>query len=124
MGLALIKCRDKNILFINSLSDFALFVELGKPIRNDHTAYAINPPNEVFRYMLPEKLFLSHAINWEFYGKMFKVYRSSIQQYVLRLMYGDNLLSRFKLEWNLGRRYSHRRPYRRNLLRTFRSRIK
>ena len=124
MGLALIKCGDKNILFINSLSDFALSAELGTPIRNDHKAYAINPINEVFRYMFPEKLFLSHAITWEFYGKMIKVYRSSIQQYVLRLMYGDNLLSRFKLEWNLGRRYLHRHPYRKSLLRTFRSRIK
>ena len=114
MGLALIKCGDKNILFINSLSDFALSIELIRQIRNDHKAYAINPENESFRYMLPEKLFLSHAINLKFYGDMFKVYRSSIQQYVLGLMYGNNLLSKLKYEWSLGRdirRKCHRRKY-------------
>lgn len=106
MGLALIKCDNRNILFINSLSDFALSVELNKPIRNDHTAYAINPSNEAFKYMLPEKLYLRHTMNLQFYGTMFKVYGSSIQEYVMKLMYGNSLFSILKSEWNLWKIYS------------------
>lgn len=109
MGLASVKYGDRNILFINSLSDFALSAKLGRPIKRDHEGYTINPKNEDAIYTLfPEKLCFDYNMNLEFYGLMLKIYGSSMQEYTLKLMYGDSLFSALKIEWKLWSKYSKR----------------
>ena len=55
MGLAMVKHGERNILFINSLSDFALAMELGQPIRADHSSFALNPEKQTGVWFLASK---------------------------------------------------------------------
>ena len=101
LGLALVKNGDENILFINPLCDLALASEQGLPIRADHVGFALNPEKKEYSFLLPKKLFVNHSINLDFYGAMLKVFGSSMQQYMMKIMYGDNLPHALMMEWGL-----------------------
>lgn len=105
IGLALVKNGEKNILFINPLSDFALATELGLPIRADHSSFALNPEKKDYDFLLPKVPFVNHSLNLNLYGAMLKIYGSSMQKYVLSMMYGDGLAQALKAEWTLGKKY-------------------
>ncbi|MBR1734788.1 MAG: hypothetical protein IJ730_04995 [Alphaproteobacteria bacterium] len=104
IGLALVKNENRNVLFINSLSDFALSVELGLPIRCDHSALGLNPLNMGYKYLIPESPWVLPSFNFDFYGAMFEVYGSTMQQYIIKIMYGNNFLAALKAEVNLEKR--------------------
>ena len=103
IGLAMVKHGERNILFINSLSDFALATELGQPIRADHSSFALNPEKQEYGFLLSNIPFVNHSLNLNLYGAMLKIYGSSMQKYVLSMMYGDKLVQTLKAEWTLGK---------------------
>ncbi|MBQ7674271.1 MAG: hypothetical protein IJT36_07150 [Alphaproteobacteria bacterium] len=116
LGLSLINYNGHHTLVINLLSDFALSVELGLPIRSDHTSYGLNPIKETYKYILPDTSYAIHSINFEFYGAMLEIYGSSMQQYTLRLMYGNSMFPILNAEQKLGQEYLLKKALKNNLI--------
>jgi hypothetical protein len=67
IGLALLSHNGRNTLFINSLSDFALMLDLGKPIRCDHRAWCPDTAGDLYKFLYPKKLYVRHKMNAAFY---------------------------------------------------------
>lgn len=90
-GLMLLECNNKNTLYINLLSDFALFTELGLPIRCYHCSNEGAYQYEQALELCPNNI----------YGALFNIYGNSIEQYVLKLMFPNGLTSALKEEYSL-----------------------
>jgi hypothetical protein len=86
MGLALLNYDGKNTLYINSLSDFALMLDLGMPIKCDHRAWRPDTTKYPYNFLIPRKLYVQHRMNADFYGALLPVYGSTMEQYVSKLI--------------------------------------
>ncbi|MDR0632499.1 MAG: hypothetical protein LBF54_04715 [Holosporaceae bacterium] len=86
-GLFAVKHGGRKILYVNSLSDFALYSQMGLPIRSDHlSAYD-------FISQILSQIFI-FSMNFEFHGAMLAVHGDSMESYWLRLVYGGGKLAR------------------------------
>lgn len=99
-------------LYINKMSDFALFCEQGLPIRCDHfgsieTIYTkdeFNNDKSEKRKFIKSKLreMLKYDLPLESYGSLMEFYGTSMQAYVLKLMYPYGLISQLQTEHRLN----------------------
>lgn len=86
LGLSYIESGDRRILYINELSDFALYSKMRYPLRADH--WGISNLGDT-----PEELFVTYKFNPEVYDALLRIHASSLEQYSLRLMYPQGRLS-------------------------------
>jgi hypothetical protein len=104
IGLALLNHNDKNTLYINLLSDFNLILDLGMPIRCAHRAWRPDTAQDIYKFLIPQKLYVQHRMNADFYGALLPVYGSTMEQYVSKLMFGENLIRYLKQEYEFWRK--------------------
>jgi hypothetical protein len=121
LGVALLRHNDENVLLINLLSDFALYTGMGIPVRASHVVGMdcddVNPSlrNE---YMLMQNCsngsLATYRMNFELYGALLAMHGTSMQQYVMKLSFGENLAEYLKREWafwkNCAESYFDRMP--------------
>lgn len=101
-----------NTLYINKMSDFALFCEQGLPIRCDHFGYieTIDTRDELNDDKIEKRKFikiklremLKYDLPLESYGSLMEFYGISMQAYVLKLMYPYGLISQLQTEHRLN----------------------
>jgi hypothetical protein len=108
LGVALLKHNEKNVLLINSLSDFALYAEMGIPIRASHVVGMESDdmdPSLWNECMLMQncsnEAMVTHYMNFELYGALLATHGTSMQQYVMKLSFGENLAEYLKREYVL-----------------------
>lgn len=86
LGLSCVENKDKSILYVNELSDFALYSSIGFPIRFDHCGGA-NTDNSALFY--PSYIKVGN-INWELYDTLFKLHGSNLNEYLGKLTNGKS----------------------------------
>ncbi len=105
IGLTLVKPNLYNTskaIFINKLSDFALYIDLGLPIRHDHLGYTYKELTDSdIDYYNNSSIFL-FDIPYEAYGTMMEIYNSSWDQYTGKLLYPYGLAGIARNEYKLA----------------------
>ncbi len=99
-------------LYINKMSDFSLSCDLGLPVRCDHlgfietsdTTIELDNDRKEKRKFMKNKLeeMLEYDLPLEAYGALMEFYGTSMQAYVLRLMYPYGLISQLQTEYRLN----------------------
>lgn len=104
LGVFFNKYNENNTLYINKISDFALYCNLGLPIRSDHLSYLdlgkhSKRKEDSANYL---KKLLKYDLPLEQYGALMEFHGISIQAYVLKLMYPYGLISQLQTEYRLN----------------------
>jgi hypothetical protein len=87
IGLALLSHNGSNTLFVNSLSNFALMLDLGMPIRCDSRGCCPDPTTaeDHYKFLYPQKPLVQHSMNTDFYEALMSVHGSSMEEYRSKL---------------------------------------
>ena len=104
LGVFFNKYNGNNTLYINKMSDFALYCDLGLPIRSDHWFYLglgkdSRRKEDTAKYLA--KL-LKYSLPLEQYGALMELHGISMQAYILKLMYPYGLISQLQTEYRLN----------------------
>lgn len=114
IGLACVKSKNGTTLYINELSDFVLSLNLGTPIRADHLGGLTENRMAIFA-----PTYAKFRLNFELYDALFKIYGSSLNEYLDKLsngksttleMYISNLLYPYGLSSLLKNEYRLMKP--------------
>ena len=99
-------------LYINKMSDFALYIDLGMPIRCDHFGFieTVDLKEELDDNKKEKQEFigddfkemLEYTLPLESYGSLMEFHGTSMQAYVLKLMYPYGLISQLQTEYRLN----------------------
>jgi hypothetical protein len=104
LGVFFNKYNGNNTLYINKMSDFALYCDLGLPIRSDHLGY-LGLGKDSRRKEDPAKYLtklLEYSLPLEQYGALMELHGISMQAYILKLMYPYGLISQLQTEYRLN----------------------
>ena len=98
---ALLEIEGEKVLIGNLLSDSAFAIEQKNPIPSTHANYF-----SVLMHGVPE----SYRINLNYFGLLLQLFGSSFHDYIIGLMYGDNMISYWKHEYDLGNIWQVQNP--------------